>query len=124
MIDRLIFFSVAPMHPADLQERAPLETEHGHHTTLAARLMYMVTHDNTSNHAYQPFLQRLQTVVPLGQLQPMDVLWLVKTVAGLGHSDDALIVFAFDEVRHGMASCRASMRLELSVNTLKETWLQ
>lgn len=60
--------------------------------------MYMVTQASEPRVCYNDFLQDLNEVVPLVDLQPMDVLEFVRAASGLSPDDDALAVFAFDEV--------------------------
>lgn len=67
---------------------------------LAARLMFMATHDASASgrQPYDSFLLELGSVVPLRLLQPLHVLRFIKAASGLRPDDDALVVFAFDEV--------------------------
>ena len=67
---------------------------------FGACLMYtcMVTQASEPRVCYNDFLQDLNDVVPLVDPQPIDVLEFAKATSGLSPDDDALAVFAFDEV--------------------------
>lgn len=74
---------------------------------LAARLMLMATHvaSASGRQQYNSFLLDPGSVVPLRLLQPLHVLRFIKAASGLRPDDDALVVFAFDEVGGRLTDC-------------------